>query len=138
MEEKKRLELKIQELEEELEEEQGSNEVSAEKAARATAERERMAMELNTERVNVQRLESALGQAGRELKDLKLRLEESEAQGKGKFRSQIAALEANIQNLEANLEAEVREKQAMLKANRKLDMRIKTLQSQVSEEVGDR
>ena len=131
MEEKKRMELKIQELEEELEEEQGSNEVSGEKAARATAERERLALELNNERVNVQRLESAFAQGQRELKDVKLRLEESEAQGKGKFRTQIAALESNIQNLEANLEGEVREKQTMLKANRKLEMRLKTLQSQV-------
>ena len=53
------MELKIRELEGDLEEARGRNEVSAQKAARATAERERLAIELNNERlITVRRLDS--------------------------------------------------------------------------------
>ncbi|OWA52979.1 Myosin heavy chain, non-muscle [Hypsibius exemplaris] len=132
--EKRKLESRIVTLEEELEEEQTNNEMLSEKQSKASTERDKIAVELANERASVLRLEGLFAQSERNGKELRARLDEMDAQGRGKWKSQLTNLEAQIQTLERQVEDEQREKQSLGKEKRKLEKRVKDIQSQVDEE----
>lgn len=133
--EKRRLEARISQLEEELEEEQGNMELLndrlrkssqqvSEQQLREPSEQvqallhhhsfpflpkvDQLNNELQTERSTSQKNESARQQMERQNKELKAKLQEMENQVKSKFKSSISALEAKVAQLEEQLEQENR------------------------------
>jgi myosin protein heavy chain len=69
---------------------------------------DQLSSELQAERSSSQSSEGARQQLERQNKDLKLKLQEMEGQGRSKFKSSIAALEAKLHQLEEQLELENR------------------------------
>lgn len=134
--EKRRLEARISQLEEELEEEQGNMEILNDRLRKSTqqvtgqelsltlgrnqirclipfctlslSQVDQLTNELQTERTTSQKNESARQQMERQNKELKTKLHDMENQVKSKFKSSISALEAKVAQLEEQLEQENR------------------------------
>uniref|UniRef100_A0A8C9ZZY3 Myosin-9 n=1 Tax=Sander lucioperca TaxID=283035 RepID=A0A8C9ZZY3_SANLU len=95
-EEKRRLEARIAQLEEELEEEQCNTELTNDRLKKAMLQSDQMNVELTAERSTCQRVEGARCQLERQNKELKLKLQELEGTVKSKYKANMAALEAKI------------------------------------------
>uniref|UniRef100_A0A672VET0 Myosin heavy chain 11 n=1 Tax=Strigops habroptila TaxID=2489341 RepID=A0A672VET0_STRHB len=109
--EKRRLEARIAQLEEELEEEQSNIEAMGDRMRKhlfSSLQAEQLNNELATERATAQKNENARQQLERQNKELKSKLQEMEGAVKSKFKTTIAALEAKIASLEEQLEQEAR------------------------------
>uniref|UniRef100_A0A8B9K9Y1 Myosin-9 n=1 Tax=Astyanax mexicanus TaxID=7994 RepID=A0A8B9K9Y1_ASTMX len=131
IEEKRRLEARIAQLEEELEEEQGNTELVNDRLKRALLQ---INVELTAERSTSQRLEGARSQFERQNKELKLKLTEMEGTVKSKYKATIAALEAKIAQLEEQLDVETRERQTASKMVRRTEKKLKEVILQVDDE----
>ena len=107
-EEKKRLEARIAELEDELDEEQNNSESFAERARKNGLQVEQLTADLNAERSNIQKVESNRMALERSNKELKAKLAEMEGVMKTRSKATIASLESKISNLEEQLELEAR------------------------------
>uniref|UniRef100_A0A8C0VBT7 Myosin heavy chain 11 n=1 Tax=Cyanistes caeruleus TaxID=156563 RepID=A0A8C0VBT7_CYACU len=134
--EKRRLEARIAQLEEELEEEQSNIEAMGDRMRKAVQQVQLTPLnnELATERSTAQKNENARQQLERQNKELKSKLQEMEGAVKNKFKATIAALEAKIASLEEQLEQEAREKQAAAKTLRQKDKKLKDALLQVEDE----
>uniref|UniRef100_A0A672VEU4 Myosin heavy chain 11 n=1 Tax=Strigops habroptila TaxID=2489341 RepID=A0A672VEU4_STRHB len=132
--EKRRLEARIAQLEEELEEEQSNIEAMGDRMRKAVQQAEQLNNELATERATAQKNENARQQLERQNKELKSKLQEMEGAVKSKFKTTIAALEAKIASLEEQLEQEARDKQAAAKTLRQKDKKLKDALLQVEDE----
>uniref|UniRef100_A0A8C5F122 Myosin heavy chain 11 n=1 Tax=Gopherus evgoodei TaxID=1825980 RepID=A0A8C5F122_9SAUR len=132
--EKRRLEARISQLEEELEEEQGNMEAMSDRFRKAVQQSEQLNNELVTERTVAQKNESARQQLERQNKELKAKLQEMEGAVKSKFKATIASLEAKIAQLEEQVEQESREKQVTAKTLRQKDKKLKEVLLQVEDE----
>uniref|UniRef100_A0A8C4XTJ2 Myosin heavy chain 11 n=1 Tax=Falco tinnunculus TaxID=100819 RepID=A0A8C4XTJ2_FALTI len=128
--EKRRLEARIAQLEEELEEEQSNIEAMGDRMRKAVQQVEL----LSACRSAAQKNENARQQLERQNKELKSKLQEMEGAVKSKFKATIAALEAKIASLEEQLEQEAREKQAAAKTLRQKDKKLKDALLQVEDE----
>nr|AAK85118.1 non-muscle myosin II heavy chain [Doryteuthis pealeii] len=133
-EEKRRLELRISELEDLLDEEQNNSEILIDKNKKVNAHYEQLLTELNAEKSTSQTLENQRLSLERQNKDLKAKVQELENQAKIKQKTMIAALEGKIANLEDQLDQDNKEKNTAMRVNRKLDKKIKELMLQVEEE----
>ncbi|KAB5515057.1 hypothetical protein PHYPO_G00248750 [Pangasianodon hypophthalmus] len=133
-EEKRRLEARIAQLEEELDEEQCSIELVNDQLKKANMQVDTLSTELAGERSAAQKSETARQQLERQNKDLKAKLQELEGSVKSKFKSTIAALEAKILQLEEQLEQEAKDKQQNSKLVRRTEKRLKEVLLQVEEE----
>ncbi|XP_013864338.1 myosin-9 isoform X2 [Austrofundulus limnaeus] len=133
-EERRRLEARIAQLEEELEEEQCNTELINDRLKKALLQTDQMNVELTAERSTSQRLEGARSQLERQNKDLKLKLQELEGTVKSKYKANMAALEAKIAQLEEQLDIETRERQAATKLVRRSEKKLKEVILQVDDE----
>uniref|UniRef100_A0A8C3NSB9 Myosin-9 n=1 Tax=Geospiza parvula TaxID=87175 RepID=A0A8C3NSB9_GEOPR len=133
MEEKRRLEARIAQLEEELEEEQGNTEIINDRLKKANLQVP-MNADLNAERSNAQKNENARQQMERQNKELKLKLQEMESAVKSKYKATITALEAKIAQLEEQLDMETKERQAASKQVRRAEKKLKDILLQVDDE----
>ncbi|NWS31246.1 MYH9 protein, partial [Polioptila caerulea] len=134
MEEKRRLEARIAQLEEELEEEQGNTEIINDRLKKANLQIDQMNADLNAERSNAQKNENARQQMERQNKELKLKLQDMESAVKSKYKAAITALEAKIAQLEEQLDAETKERQAASKQVRRAEKKLKDILLQVDDE----
>uniref|UniRef100_A0A8U7MWZ2 Myosin-9 n=1 Tax=Corvus moneduloides TaxID=1196302 RepID=A0A8U7MWZ2_CORMO len=134
MEEKRRLEARIAQLEEELEEEQGNTEIINDRLKKANLQIDQMNADLNAERSNAQKNENARQQMERQNKELKLKLQEMESAVKSKYKASITALEAKIAQLEEQLDMETKERQAASKQVRRAEKKLKDILLQVDDE----
>ncbi|XP_075888707.1 myosin-9-like isoform X2 [Nelusetta ayraudi] len=134
VEERRRLEARIAQLEEELEEEQCNTELVNDRLKKATLQTDQMNVELTAERSVCQRVEGARAQMERQNKELKLRLGELEATVKSKYKANMAALEAKIAQLEEQLDMETRERQTATKLVRRTEKKLKEVILQVDDE----
>uniref|UniRef100_A0A8B9GDT3 Myosin heavy chain 11 n=1 Tax=Amazona collaria TaxID=241587 RepID=A0A8B9GDT3_9PSIT len=133
--EKRRLEARIAQLEEELEEEQSNIEAMGDRMRKAVQQVELIS--LATERAAAQKNENARQQLERQNKELKSKLQEMEGAVKSKFKATIAALEAKIASLEEQLEQEARywsPRGHSSKALRQKDKKLKDALLQVEDE----
>uniref|UniRef100_A0A8C2GM48 Myosin-9 n=1 Tax=Cyprinus carpio TaxID=7962 RepID=A0A8C2GM48_CYPCA len=130
--ERRRLEARIAQLEEELEEEHLNVELINDRLKKATLQAEQVTVELTAERGNSQRLEGLRSQLDRQNKDLKQKLQDLEAAVKSKYKSTIAALEAKIPQLEEQLDVEM--KQQSTKQVRRMEKKLKEILLQVDDE----
>uniref|UniRef100_A0A8C0FS81 Myosin-9 n=1 Tax=Bubo bubo TaxID=30461 RepID=A0A8C0FS81_BUBBB len=135
MEEKRRLEARIAQLEEELEEEQGNTEIINDRLKKyLSLQIDQMNADLNAERSNAQKNENARQQMERQNKELKLKLQEMESAVKSKYKATITALEAKIAQLEEQLDMETKERQAASKQVRRAEKKLKDILLQVDDE----
>uniref|UniRef100_A0A674B8L4 Myosin-11-like n=1 Tax=Salmo trutta TaxID=8032 RepID=A0A674B8L4_SALTR len=132
--EKRRLEAKISQLEEELEEEQANMENLNDRLRKTQQQVDQLSSELQAERSSSQSSEGARQQLERQNKDLKVKLQEMEGQGRSKFKSSIAALEARLHQLEEQLELENRERQTSAKGMRQKEKKLKDLTVQMEDD----
>uniref|UniRef100_A0A7N6AMQ9 Myosin, heavy chain 11b, smooth muscle n=1 Tax=Anabas testudineus TaxID=64144 RepID=A0A7N6AMQ9_ANATE len=132
--EKRRLETKISQLEEELEEEQANVESLNDRLRKSQQLVEQLGAELSAERSSSQSREGSRQQLERQNRELKAKLQEIEGQGRSKLKSSIAALEAKLREVEEQLEIESRERQANSKNLRQKDKKLKDLTIQMEEE----
>ncbi|XP_067093444.1 myosin heavy chain, embryonic smooth muscle isoform-like [Osmerus mordax] len=132
--EKRRLEARITQLEEELEEEQGNAELIAERHRKTTLQVETMTVQLQGERTLTQKAEGAREQLEKQNKDLKSRLGEMEGAVRGKHRLSVAALEAKIDTMEEQLEQERQERAIANKLVRKTEKKLKEVMMQADDE----
>ncbi|XP_060101507.1 myosin-9 [Heteronotia binoei] len=134
LEEKRRLEARIAQLEEELEEEQSNTELMNDRLKKANLQIDQINTDLNAERSNAQKNENARQQLERQNKELKAKLQEMESAVKSKYKSSITALEAKIAQLEEQLDAETKERQAASKQVRRTEKKLKDVLLQVEDE----
>ncbi|XP_077065192.1 uncharacterized protein myh14 isoform X7 [Siphateles boraxobius] len=132
--EKRRLEGRITQLEEELEEEQSNAELIAERHRKSTLQVETLTVQLSGERTLAQKSESAREALERHNKELKSRLSEMEGTVKGKHRLSVAALEAKIESMEEQMEQERQERAIANKLVRKTEKKLKEVLMQVEDE----
>lgn len=132
--EKRRLEARIAALEEELEEEQSNSELLVDRNRKAQLSIEQITTELATEKSNAQKHENARTLLERQNKDLKAKLAELDTTQRTKVKTQMAALEAKIANLEEQVENEAKERLLQQKNNRKLEKKIKELTMNIEDE----
>uniref|UniRef100_A0A8D2ZN18 Myosin-9 n=1 Tax=Scophthalmus maximus TaxID=52904 RepID=A0A8D2ZN18_SCOMX len=134
-EERRRLEARIAQLEEELEEEQCNTELTNDRLKKAMLQVcKLMNVELTAERSTCQRVEGARSQLERQNKDLKLKLQELEGTVKSKYKANLSALEAKIAALEEQLDMETRERQGATKLVRRTEKKLKEVILQVDDE----
>ncbi|KAL0993065.1 hypothetical protein UPYG_G00102770 [Umbra pygmaea] len=133
-EEKRRLEARIAQLEEELEEEQCNTELVNDRLKRALLQTDQTNVELTAERSTSQRLEGARSQLERQNKELKLKQQELEGAVKSKYKATIAALEAKIAQLEEQVDIETKERQQASKLVRRTEKKLKEVILQVDDE----
>ncbi|CAB1341983.1 unnamed protein product [Coregonus sp. 'balchen'] len=133
-EEKRRLEARIAQLEEELEEEQCNTELVNDRLKRTLLQTDQMTVEMTAERSTSQRLEGARSQLERQNKELKLKLQELEGTVKSKYKATIAALEAKIAQLEEQVDIETRERQQASKLVRRTEKKLKEVVLAVDDE----
>ncbi|KFO36728.1 Myosin-9 [Fukomys damarensis] len=134
LEEKRRLEARIAQLEEELEEEQGNTELINDRLKKANLQIDQTNTDLNLERSHAQKNENARQQLERQNKELKVKLQEMESTVKSKYKASITALEAKIAQLEEQLDNETKERQAASKQVRRAEKRLKDVLLQVDDE----
>ncbi|XP_010211289.1 PREDICTED: myosin-9 [Tinamus guttatus] len=133
MEEKRRLEARIAQLEEELEEEQGNTEIINDRLKKANLQ---VPVQSGSAGRGSQicKNENARQQMERQNKELKLKLQEMESAVKSKFKATITALEAKIAQLEEQLDMETKERQAVSKQVRRAEKKLKDILLQVDDE----
>ncbi|UYV61164.1 hypothetical protein LAZ67_1003664 [Cordylochernes scorpioides] len=131
---KRRLETRIHQLEEEMEEEQAKAEGLAERAHRAQSSVDLLTTEVAAERASCQKLENARSLLERQGGELRAKLQERETSQRARTKATIASLESKTCQLEEQLEAEGKERQALAKANRKLDKKVKEMSMQLEDE----
>uniref|UniRef100_H2RW08 Myosin heavy chain 10 n=1 Tax=Takifugu rubripes TaxID=31033 RepID=H2RW08_TAKRU len=134
MDEKRRLEARIAQLEEELEEEQGNMELLNDRFRKTTMQVETLTTDLSTERSSAQKSENARQQLERQNKELRAKLGELEGSVKSRFKASITALEAKIAQLEEQLEQEAKERAAANKIARRTEKKMKEVCMQVEDE----
>ncbi|XP_038639473.1 myosin-9-like isoform X3 [Scyliorhinus canicula] len=134
LDEKRRLEARIAQLEEEVEEEQTNAEMANDRLRKANLQVDQINADLSAERSNAQKAENARQQLDRQNKELKAKLQEMENAVRSKYKANITALEAKIAQLEEQLDAETRDKQAASKLARRSDKRLKEVMLQMDDE----
>ncbi|KAG7469407.1 hypothetical protein MATL_G00128550 [Megalops atlanticus] len=133
-EEKRRLEARVTQLEEELEEEQSNAELLAERQRKTALQVETLTVQLAGERTLSQKSEGAREALERQNKELKTRLGELEGAMRGKHRLSVAALEAKIEAMEEQLEQERQERAIANKLVRKTEKKLKEVVMQAEDE----
>ncbi|RCN39601.1 myosin head [Ancylostoma caninum] len=132
--EKKRYEKRIADLQEMVEEEQTSNELVNEKLKKAQAQVEQLTSELTMERSMCERADADKATLERALRDLKVQLQDAEANAAARARTQIATAEAKAQMLEQQLQNEEQEKNRICRQLRRLESRLMEMNVQFEEE----
>ncbi|XP_041362309.1 myosin heavy chain, non-muscle-like isoform X2 [Gigantopelta aegis] len=134
IEEKRRLESRINELEDELEDENTNAELAADKARKAVLAMDQMSTELASERSVSQKLENQKLALERQNKEMRDKLAELEGQSRARTKAIIAALESKVVNLEEQLEIEAKERSMLQRTSRKLEKKLKELVLQAEDE----
>ncbi|XP_011217103.2 myosin-9 [Ailuropoda melanoleuca] len=134
LEEKRRLEARIAQLEEELDEEQSNTELLNDRLKKANLQIDQINTDLNLERSHAQKNENLRQQLERQNKELKVKLQEMEGAVKSKYKASITGLEAKIAQLEEQLDNETKERQAACKQVRRAEKKLKDVLLQVDDE----
>uniref|UniRef100_A0A803VLX6 Myosin heavy chain 10 n=1 Tax=Ficedula albicollis TaxID=59894 RepID=A0A803VLX6_FICAL len=132
LDEKRRLEARIAQLEEELEEEQSNMELLNERFRKTTLQvSQGVPCPLPARALSSP---NSRQQLERQNKELKTKLQELEGSVKSKFKATISTLEAKIAQLEEQLEQEAKERAAANKLVRRTEKKLKEVFMQVEDE----
>ncbi|CAH7455540.1 myosin-14 isoform X1 [Phodopus roborovskii] len=134
LEEKRQLEGRLGQLEEELEEEQNNAEILKDHYRKLLLQVESLTTELSAERSFSAKAESGRQQLERQIQELRGRLGEEDAGARARQKMLIAALESKLAQAEEQLEQESRERILSGKLVRRAEKRLKEVVLQVDEE----
>jgi len=134
LDEKRRLETKITNLEEELEEELNNRELGDERLRKITLQYEQCLMELNAEKSNFIKMDNQKNNLEKANKELRLKLTELETSTKTRSKTTITNLESKIAQLEGQLDNEGKERLALQKALRRNDKKLKEVLMNLEDE----
>ncbi|XP_054553286.1 myosin-14 [Talpa occidentalis] len=134
LEEKRQLEGRLGQMEEELEEEQSNTELLTDRHNKLILQVETLTTELSAERSFSAKAESGRQQLERQIQELQGRLGEEDAGSRARQKMTIAGLESKLAQAEEQLEHETRERLLSGKLMRKSEKRLKELVLQVEEE----
>jgi myosin protein heavy chain len=134
LEEKRQLEGRLGQMEEELEEEQSSAELLNDRYRKLLLQVESLTTELSAERSFSAKAESGRQQLERQIQELRGRLGEEDAGARARQKMVIAALESKLAQAEEQLEQESRERILSGKLVRRAEKRLKEVVLQVEEE----
>ncbi|CAI4226603.1 unnamed protein product [Auanema sp. JU1783] len=123
-EEKRRFERRIADLEDQLDEEQTSHEVTAEKMKQAQTQVEKLTTELTQERAMCERMESDKKNLERNVRDLNQQLENVEGSVSARMRAQIANYEARNRQITDQLDETERDRASLVRQIRRLDRQL--------------
>ncbi|UYV64400.1 CUL1 [Cordylochernes scorpioides] len=107
----------------------------AERAHRAQSSVDLLTAEVAAERASCGKLENAGSLLERRDRELRAKLQERETSQGARTKATIAGLESQTCQLEEQLEAEDKERQALAKANRRLDKKVKEMSMQLEEQL---
>eukprot|EP00118_Oscarella_pearsei_P003363 m.14044 g.14044 ORF g.14044 m.14044 type:complete len:1988 (+) comp25432_c0_seq1:98-6061(+) len=133
-EEKKRLEAKLNGMEDDMEEMQVELEQMNGQLRKSTMQCDSLNQELYHEKSTSQKMESAKSALEKEAKELKARLSELEDGSRARGKMALANMEKRLHSAEEELETRTRECNGALKANRRLEKRMKDLVLQAEDE----
>ncbi|XP_045437600.1 myosin-14 isoform X1 [Pipistrellus kuhlii] len=134
LDEKRQLEGRLGQLEEELEEEQSNAELLGDRYRKLLLQVESLTTELSAERSFSAKAESGRQQLERQIQELRERLGEEDAGARARQKMTIAALESKLAQTEEQLEQENRERILSGKLVRRAEKRLKEVVLQVEEE----
>uniref|UniRef100_A0A8C5L582 Myosin, heavy polypeptide 14 n=1 Tax=Jaculus jaculus TaxID=51337 RepID=A0A8C5L582_JACJA len=134
LEEKRQLEGRLGQMEEELEEEQNNAELLNDRYRKLLLQVESLTTELSAERSFSAKAESGRQQLERQIQELRGRLGEEDAGARARQKMLIAALESKLAQAEEQLEQESRERILSGKLVRRAEKRLKEVVLQVEEE----
>ncbi|CAF4624137.1 unnamed protein product [Rotaria socialis] len=132
--EKRRLELRINELEGEFEEEQINSEMNNEKLKRFATNYEQAMLECNAEKEKNTQLEMMRSNFERQIRDLREKLETYDGSTIEQAKAKVAGYEVKIHAYEEQLDNEVRERQKASRNVRLLEKRLREA-SAIAEET---
>ncbi|PIC50791.1 hypothetical protein B9Z55_001555 [Caenorhabditis nigoni] len=133
-EEKRRLEAKVVDLEDQLDEEVSANELAQEKVRKAQQQLEQMTADLAMERSVCERNESDRIALERANRDLKQQLLDAENTAVARLRTQINVAEAKVANLEQQLAVEEQDKMRQGRTLRRMETKMAEMQQMLEEE----
>ncbi|XP_004619918.2 myosin-14 isoform X2 [Sorex araneus] len=134
LEEKRQLEGRLGQMEEELEEEQSNAELLGDRYRKLLLQVESLTSELSAERSFSAKAESGRQQLERQIQELRERLGEEDAGARARQKMTIASLESKLAQAEEQLEQETRERILSGKLVRRAEKRLKEVVLQVEEE----
>ncbi|CAL8302107.1 unnamed protein product [Merluccius merluccius] len=134
LDDKRRQEARIAQLEEELEEEQGNMELLNERFRKTCMQVDTLSGELCAERSAGQKSETARQQLERLNKEQRAKLGELEGALKSRFKTTVGILETKICQLEEQMEQETKERAAANKIVRRTEKKLKEVCMQVEDE----
>ncbi|XP_014405933.1 PREDICTED: myosin-14 [Myotis brandtii] len=134
LDEKRQLEGRLGQMEEELEEEQSNAELLGDRYRKLLLQVESLTTELSAERSFSAKAESGRQQLERQIQELRERLGEEDAGARARQKMTIAALESKLAQAEEQLEQESRERILSGKLVRRAEKRLKEVVLQVEEE----
>ncbi|CAB3408223.1 unnamed protein product [Caenorhabditis bovis] len=123
-EEKRRLEARIADLEDQLDEETAANDLAQEKIKKAQQQVEQMTTDLAMERSLCERNESERNAFERANRELKQQLQEAETNASSRMRTQLSVAEAKIVNLEQQISLEEQDRLRQSRTVRRLESRL--------------
>lgn len=133
-EEKRRLESKVIDLEDQLDEEASANELAQEKVRKAQQQLEQMTADLAMERSVCERNETDRIALERANRDLKQQLLDAENTAVARLRTQINVAEAKVANLEQQLAVEEQDKMRQGRTLRRMETKMAEMQQMLEEE----
>lgn len=133
-EEKRRLEAKLMDLEDQLDEEASANELAQEKARKAQQQLEQVTADLAMERSVCERNETDRIALERANRDLKQQLHDAENTAVARLRTQINVAEAKVANLEQQLSLEEQDKMRQGRSLRRMETKMAEMQQMLEEE----
>ncbi|CAD6199075.1 unnamed protein product [Caenorhabditis auriculariae] len=133
-EEKRRLEARVADLEDQLEEESSANDLAQEKLKKAQVQVEQLTTELTMERSLCERNEAERNSLDRANRELKQQLQEAESNATSRSRSQLAAADAKIAMLEQQITSEEQDRLRISRTLRRLETRLAEATQQLEDE----
>uniref|UniRef100_A0A0K0G4P8 Myosin heavy chain n=1 Tax=Strongyloides venezuelensis TaxID=75913 RepID=A0A0K0G4P8_STRVS len=134
IEEKRRLENRISQLEEDLEEEQSNIEIVQDKLRKSHLQLEQLTTDLSMERNHSQKIENERQNLEKINKELKAKITEIESSSQNRSRYQLNNLEAKISYLDEQLLSESNERANVSRQLRRLEKRLAEATLQLDEE----
>jgi myosin protein heavy chain len=134
IEEKRRLEERVSQLEDELEDEQSTGEQTIDKLKKQQFDIEKLTTDLHIEKSNLSKSESAKLMLEKQIRELRDKVTEHEEVSKGRSKAAISNLEAKLASFEEQLHLESNEKHRITREFKKSEKRLREMQSQIEEE----
>eukprot|EP00800_Vazella_pourtalesii_P021271 TRINITY_DN7830_c0_g1_i1.p1 TRINITY_DN7830_c0_g1~~TRINITY_DN7830_c0_g1_i1.p1 ORF type:complete len:1974 (-),score=571.80 TRINITY_DN7830_c0_g1_i1:235-6156(-) len=138
-EEKRKIESRFSDVEAELEEERNAAEEAEDKCRKFQTQNDALSVEIGNLQNQNQKIEAMKTSLDKQLKEVKTKLDDSEAEMSRKYKAKVSSLDARVISLEEQLETAVRDKSTFQRQIRRWDKKLKdsVVQSDENKRVGE-